>query len=341
MDPKIYLDEQVFLDSEIYASSSLSDFILDMFIGTDCNLRCKHCYFGANYKVDSIFDINDWIQIINDFATNGCTHFHISGRESLLSPNIDAIINHLINLKQKQFIYCGIITNGTSQPPSIYQSILDKIDYMEFSIDGLSVNHDYMRGAGTFDKVYSTLTALKHKNKINIAFSLFQNNKSDLFEIILLFSKLGIRKFFCSPIQPVGSALANKLMIIDEKEYIDFVIQSIDFLSTSQIRNIDLKFCLTWPYVDYILQNNIFSDKITEYLVSLQPIYWECQSNVLELSLQMFTIPYFTQASITNDGYLLPTAESIGYTSSTSNKYTNINDFLKLRKKSVLQYLKK
>lgn len=342
MDFRDYIDDQVFHDAETYANSGLENFILDMFLDTECNLRCRHCYFGGDYqRCGDALKVQEWIEIMNSFRSKGCTHFHISGRESLLYDGIDKVIRHLDCMKREGPIYCGLITNGTSRDIPFYNSVLDVVDYLEFSVDGLRQNHDYMRGTGTFEKVSRTIAVLEYKDKMNITFSVYRDNKSDLLDLISLFSRYGITKFYCSPIQSVGNARSNRLDLIDADEYVDLIRQSIVFLSESNVNNIDLKFSLTRPYVEYILEHDIFPNKIAEYFSSMEPICWNCRSNIVELSLQLFSIPFYSQVSITDDGYLLPTAETVGRNEIQPQRYTDIDAFMELRKQSILHFLKR
>ena len=338
---KDYISNEVFQDAEIYANSSLSKFILDMFIGNDCNLKCKHCYFGNTHKLDSELSIEEWFGIIDGFCSYDCKHFHISGRESLLSNKTSQIMNYLGELKQQHDIYYGIISNGTSLSIYEYNKILDtNIDYMEFSVDGISESHNLLRGDGSFERLYKTINGLTNKAKISIAFSLHQENIDDFINMVLLFSNIGVTKFYCSPIQNIGSAKNNKLLLIKPEEYVALIDRTIELLLTTEVEGRNVKFCLPSDYVMYLLENNIYLDKVNRYIEFNDTIMWNMKNNIVEIALQMFKIPYYSQVSITSDGYLLCAAENIS-SLNTDNEisFTNIDSFFKLRRSSILNNL--
>jgi len=121
-----------------------------------CNLACKACYVK---KINRMIDSNDVIEFANryiEFMQNyNLKFFWISRGEVTMHPRFAEMINALNST------YPGIShlvqTNGMIIEKII--SRLDRIDNLEisFSIDGFKKDHDWNRGANTFERVMANL----------------------------------------------------------------------------------------------------------------------------------------------------------------------------------------
>lgn len=326
--------------AKFYAKTDLSSFTLDMFLGEDCNLNCKHCYFG-NYRAQGRpIDVTLWKRIINDFTAYNCNHFHISGKESLLTPHTLDIIKYLndIKLKKNNNLFWGIISNGTSVPYNIYNDILStSIDYLEFSIDGEKMNHDIIRGYGTYEKLLSTLYHLNEFSKISISYTINATNCDDLKYTINRIYNLGVRKFYCSPTRSIGRARINKLPLISPKKYLEIIDELRESVVENKFHHTNIKFHIPTDYLEEFLNSPKYKEEIRAYFQTYKPLYWTIGSNIIELSLQTISIPLFAHASITSDGKIIESSNSVEF-SNEYGTYKNITSFMNLRKKSILNY---
>lgn len=147
--------------------SEITDFILQLHITGNCNLRCRHCYVAEHCNNMSFADIQlvveqfgELIKQLEQRNENKIrAHIHFTGGEPLLHPEIDHVIRFFIK-KRKHFQF-GIMSNGT-----IYNLktllLLRKLHLKAFqvSIDGDETYHDSIRGKGNLQKVIRGLDIL-------------------------------------------------------------------------------------------------------------------------------------------------------------------------------------
>ena len=336
---KHFLDETIVERAIEYSKTDLRFFMLDLFLGETCNLYCKHCYFGEHKPISSLLNYEQWISIIDDFLDYGCRHFHISGKESLLTSHTYDVIRYLVKVKEKyKNIFWGIITNGTSLNFEEYNEILDcPIDYLEISVDGDEYFHDYIRGVGTYEKITNTLLKLHNLSKINISYTISGLNYKDFENVVKKLYNLGVKKFYCSPIQMKGRAIYNQIPIINSNQYFETIEEIIKCVCVNNFQHTNFRFSIPHIYVEDMLKMKLYHNKIKEYFQFGKNIFFKVGSNTIEFSLHTISIPLFTQASITSDGNVLSSSDKVGDINNFG-KYSNILDFMKTRETSVLKY---
>ena len=152
-------------------------------ITSNCLKKCKHCYmFDDNYKIQncSFEEFNLMFQSISRFCRkyNFEDNYILTGGSPLLNPYHEQIFDLLHNNNK--------IVNIMDIPEMINESNINKLKKYEIyecqlSLDGLSLTHDYIRGAGSFE---STLSACKKlsDNDINpsIMFTASKHNYKEL-----------------------------------------------------------------------------------------------------------------------------------------------------------------
>ncbi|MAG44769.1 hypothetical protein CL633_02665 [bacterium] len=124
-----------------------------------CNLRCKHC-FQASYA-ETFISGEQVIDIVDILASNDVFEVSIIGGEPFLHPNLFDILKRC----EKHEMAMNLVTNGTF----LDEKTIDKLANINrlvliVSLDGLKETHDYIRGAGVFDKVDTALRGLIDKN---------------------------------------------------------------------------------------------------------------------------------------------------------------------------------
>lgn len=322
-----------------YVQTDLSAFMIDLFLSENCNLRCKHCYFGKRKPALSPLSAQEWILLINDFISKGCRHIHISGKESLLGSDIETVITFLNKAKEvNQDIFWGIITNGTSVDCRQYNHLLaTSIDYLEISIDGDKDTHDYIRGAGVYRRVLNTISNLEELSKINISYTINKYNAHSFKKIVKEIYDLGISKFYCSPMKLKGRAISSEIETIKPEHYINVIEDIKDLLTNEKFQKVNIKFSIPPRHVEYIIENEIYHQDIKDYFHKGKPIFWKIGTNIVEISLHTISIPLFTQASITSDGYILSSSDKVEELNNYG-RYINISSFMKLRKSCITKY---
>lgn len=143
------------------------DFILQLHITGNCNLRCRHCYMDEHRNNMSLSDIKRVVTQFEELIrhleqTGDCkirAHIHFTGGEPLLHPQIDQILRFFI--EKKDLFWFGIMSNGTLLKPKLLL-LLKKLPLKAFqvSLDGDEAVHDGIRGKGNYRKVLKALDIL-------------------------------------------------------------------------------------------------------------------------------------------------------------------------------------
>ncbi len=147
--------------------SEISDFILQLHITGNCNLRCKHCYITEHVNdmplsqiklvVEQFGKLIDYFEQRDNKTINA--HIHFTGGEPLLHPEINQILRYFIS---KRYRYkFAIMSNGTIL--NLQKLLLLKrlnLKAFQVSVDGNETYHDNIRGNGNFKKVLKGLDVL-------------------------------------------------------------------------------------------------------------------------------------------------------------------------------------
>ena len=118
---------------------------LSVDINNICNLRCKHCFWEANYNGKEEINLNilDSVkQVLDRFPS--ITNILWYGGEPLINQQSIDLIKQGIHLRKNNLI----ITNGTFPLPSF-----NNYYHYAVSIDGTRDIHNYLRGANFYDIV--------------------------------------------------------------------------------------------------------------------------------------------------------------------------------------------
>lgn len=148
-----------------------------------CNLRCKHCWISCSPEMDTTNELGkDSIhKVIADIDELKPGTVALTGGEPLLHRSLYGIIRELAAKK----ISMEIETNGLLMTDRFVSTVASLNGHgasigLNISLDGgNAVQHDWLRGKGTFDRLVSNLRRLANKgipydiqcivNRLNIA----------------------------------------------------------------------------------------------------------------------------------------------------------------------------
>ena len=322
---------------------------LECIISQECNLQCKHCYFGDKLPSKNQLAINEWISIIENSIQNGIKHFHFSGKEPLLNNDLFPILNYISERKDKYGLFYGIVSNGVSVEKHIYENLLlTNLDYIEFSIEGTKDINDFIRGSNHFDKLITILDSLLPNDKISTSTTLSEINKNHFLDLMDILIEKKVTKIFAAPVLFVGSATQSSLNMISPIDFLNLIENSIKKITQLKHTNhkIDLRFCISDFYTEYLISNEHFmSEKLKLHLEYGEPIHWNIDGHIVEVVLQFVDMPFVKQLVITADGYILSGADDIDksnyYELSLANVRSCDFDFskiMKFRKKYINDY---
>ncbi len=132
-------------------------------VTSKCNLRCKHCRVNEIENDMSLEEIKEVFHKLQPFAPRGV---FISGGEPLTRKDIVEIVKESKKLAPVTILN----TNSLLLTEELLQKLIDAgLNYIQVSVDGVEKDHDYIRGAGTYQKTMEKLRLInRYKDKIKL-----------------------------------------------------------------------------------------------------------------------------------------------------------------------------
>ena len=131
--------------------------ILHLHLLQRCNLQCAHCYSDSGPAESAALKLDDAMGAVTLGARLGYTHVAISGGEPLLSPHLEAVIEHAKALGQ----HVSVVTNGLQVTWAAARKRLAGADSVCVSLDGARATHDAMRRrSGAYDAALRAISSL-------------------------------------------------------------------------------------------------------------------------------------------------------------------------------------
>jgi len=149
--------------------------VLSIFISftSQCNLKCSYCYQDSSNKKNTFLSLDNWRIIFSHIKRKMTAHgireisIVLFGGEPTL--NIDILVQavkdlHSLRTKDTS-INMALITNGTLINNDKLMNIINKINMIQITLDGVKDIHDkrrvYCTGLGTFDIIINNLILLR------------------------------------------------------------------------------------------------------------------------------------------------------------------------------------
>ena len=175
-----------------------------------CNLTCKHCYAtSADRDFPGELNTEQVYGVLNNLKDFGVPVLILSGGEPLMRPDIFDISHRAKDMG----FYVGLSSNGTLISEDNIQDIVDVgYNYVGVSIDGTRETHDkFRRKRGSFDEALNGIRLCHDAGiKVGLRFTLTQDNKQDLPELLKLMDDEGIDKFYLSHLNYAGRGNKNR-----------------------------------------------------------------------------------------------------------------------------------
>ena len=164
-------------------------------VANRCNLRCKHCYIGAeDRQYGDEMTTAEAEEFIKDLAEMRVPVLLLSGGEPLIRSDIF----HLSKFATDLGLRVVLSTNGTLITPEVAKSIKESgMQYAGVSFDGLRDTHDEFRAmSGAFDRALEGVrNCMKEGIKTGVRFAINKFNREDLPGVIDLLEKENIPRF--------------------------------------------------------------------------------------------------------------------------------------------------
>ncbi len=201
------------LDTEFYVQWHITDM---------CNLRCNHCY-QENYSPSSELTLEELKSIADEinhtlFRWKKDGRIAITGGEPFVRKDLLSLLNYLE--QQPQVKKIGILTNGTlikNNVPALQN--LNKLHYIQLSLEGRKEKNDEIRGSGVFDQVVESTNLLK-KVEIPVRWmiTLHKDNAEEVPHIIDLALENDVDFLTFERLIPTGSGKAMDNYVLSSQE---------------------------------------------------------------------------------------------------------------------------
>ena len=129
-----------------------------------CNLSCTYCYLKHSDTLLSYDTLNEYIDFLDN---NGCLSVGIGGGEPTLYPHLMDLLHKIYNTQMG----CTLTTNG-SATIDFYKRILNKVQLLRFSIDGVNEIYERNRNQSYSQIIDKIIKLRKYSANIGLNFLL-------------------------------------------------------------------------------------------------------------------------------------------------------------------------
>jgi radical SAM protein with 4Fe4S-binding SPASM domain len=161
------------------ATSHSAEFYFQWHITNKCNLRCDHCY-QDDYSQSSELTLEELKAVgrkinytLARWGKEG--RVAVTGGEPFIRKDLFGFLSFLE--EQPHIKKIGILSNGTLIKDTQLLEKLNKLHYVQLSIEGRREVNDEIRGSGVFDKVIKSTGFLK-KNGIAVRWMITLHKKN-------------------------------------------------------------------------------------------------------------------------------------------------------------------
>ena len=267
-----------FLEAQIPQESCFSHpHTIFIEVTSQCNLRCKHCFYSKNEELFSTKEDLTTREILRllKFLTEelGIINFVIIGREPLLNKDIFKIIKYL---KSKN-VYLKLQTNATLFTDKIIgklgKILNPKTDFIQISLDGATEKiHDQIRGKGAFKKTTEAIKKLSTNNiNVIVAYTVNSLNVNDLPSLYELGTELRIKQLMIGRFEDYNGE--RDFLIPDKNDVVVRLAELTEKNNKTQIFSLNQSVLKIFDFLDFT-EGRTLLDKyimIKEIPVTLNP----------------------------------------------------------------------
>lgn len=189
-----------------------------------CNLKCRHCYGGYEKTNLDIMPLDKMKKLLRDLKGIQVKMIELTGGEATIHPNIEEIVQYAIDLG---FEGITILSNGVSISKNLLNILINNKSKTVIQIDLHSLDEDYTTW---FTGVPNIITAVKKNIEIlaksNVRMRVItivtKCNFHEVEKIADYIHSLGTFKYAVSLVIPMGRAMDDKNLFLDESELVIF-----------------------------------------------------------------------------------------------------------------------
>lgn len=188
---------------------------IDLNVTNRCNIGCSHCIFAAGSERNDDLSLEEITRILKDGKKLGAHEVHISGGE----PTVRKDLEQILRIADRLGYFVRLQTNMWAFRPEMIPFILETVDEVLTSLDGLENSHDLIRKRGSFQKTVDSIDRLMKANiRVVVVTAVQQKNYQDIPELVEYLSNKGVNAHFLFSVTPLGRATENDVVSIKEWE---------------------------------------------------------------------------------------------------------------------------
>ena len=193
--------------------------VMQLQLTNKCNMSCAHCYADSGRALPYEMTTNTVFNLIDEFVDLGGCRLFLTGGETLLYKNLDAVISYA----KSRHLFVYLSTNGFSLTEErVDQLVKCGVGSVNVSIDGDNNDtHDRFRGKqGGFQKALRALKLFCEKGiPCGSQTTLFKENLMQSENIFNAMHSMGVRYCFFVRMMPQGRGKTHADLIPTLEEY--------------------------------------------------------------------------------------------------------------------------
>ena len=195
---------------------------VSVYLTRRCNLSCRYCFYDAGRSGEKELDTGQALQLLDQIAALGVKRVNFMGGEPLLREDLFLLAGRA----RERGLEVNLITNGTLITPDVARKIKEHFPLLQVSLDGLEAEHDFVRGAGGFDRALQGIkNLLDEEIPFAVSCIISRINRERVGEFMEFLISLGVPYFHCVNLQAHGRGACHQDMTLSFGRYIETLFQ--------------------------------------------------------------------------------------------------------------------
>lgn len=186
-----------------------------------CNYNCSYCIFSCNNKkIDGELNTEECFHVIDELVLHDFKHLKVTGGEPFVRKDIIEILKYA-----SKNLVTDISTNAsliTKEKVDLLNQI--NLKMIHVSLDGNRIEHESVRGKGTYDKTINGLKVLRDSvNRVRIGSVIHSNNEKTLENLVYDSINVGANEIIFSIMEPVQGQDRSQFKTLSNEQLIDII----------------------------------------------------------------------------------------------------------------------
>lgn len=269
-------------------------------INNDCQLQCKHCFYGFKDMVSEQVDKETYYKALKELVLiHGFNNIHFSGKEPLYD---DTILWYADKIKEDR-LPCtfDLVTNGINVPKYIHQLKESGINKVFLSVDEVLDSEGVRSVKGVYQKAIESCNT--EKVPVEVFIDLHHNNWNKVSDIIEELYNKGVKQFYVRTIRSIGNAVGQELLGCEQLCTVFEDLKKI----TQSIPEVFVNFSISSEYIPIVYESE---NELAYSIKVLDSLYSTMYYSNLCVFLEAYCNRY-ADITLTPDGYVLGCASEV------------------------------